>query len=192
MLSRPLLRILPLIVTAGAFFGGASTAFANSAPVCTPMLQSVGPAPASRQVTLLTPFAFCTDADGDDLTYTISDGTKGTVDRTDLDIGSFTYTATAQSGDDPLTLVARDPSGAASTPVAVTMRITTANQAPICLDDPRIYPVAKNKPKLLAGHCYDPDANQGTPTYNPLPPDHGASSPANGGLINYVPNHDYL
>ncbi len=72
------------------------------------------------------------------------------------------------------------------------MRITTANQAPICLDDPRVYPVAKNKPKLLAGHCYDPDFGQGSPTYSPLPPDHGASSPASGGLINYVPNHDYL
>ncbi len=200
MVSRPLLRILPLVVTAAAFFGMSGTALAtgDSPPVCVPFTQSVAPYPASREVVVLKPFAFCTDPDHDLLTYSVTGGSKGSLDTSDIGEGSFTYApANGATGDDNLSLVAIDPAGARSQPVAITMRITSANQPPICLDDPFVYSVAKNKAQLFSGHCYDPDLidNDGTPAhtpiYNVLPPSHGNASPANGGF-NYVPAHDYL
>ena len=127
MVSRPLLRILPLVVTAAAFFGMSGTALAtgDSPPVCVPFMQSVAPYPASREVDVLNPFAFCTDPDTDLLTYTVSGGTKGTLDTSDIGEGSFTY---APATVPPATTTFRssriDPSGARSQPVAITMRIT--------------------------------------------------------------------
>src|SRR5262249_59408707 len=102
------------------------------------------------------------------------------------------------TGDDNISLVSIDPSGARSQPVTITMRITTVNQAPICLDDPVVYPVAKNKAQLLSGHCYDPDAldNDGQPghtaQYHTLPPGvPGATAPPAAGGFNYVPASNY-
>jgi hypothetical protein len=199
MVSRPALRILPFLVALTAALGVPSIASAaNHAPVCIPFTQSVAPFPASRVVSIRIPaISFCTDADGDQLSYTVvGAGAKGTVDGTDLAHGDFTYSPTfGSSGDDTLTLVAHDPSGASSTPVAITMRITNVNQPPICLDDPVVYPVAENVPTQLVGHCYDPDAidNDGAhvPTFNLLPPAHGVAVPTNAGF-NYLPNQDYL
>jgi large repetitive protein len=202
MVSRPLLRILPIAVVATALFGAPGTALANSAPTCVPIVQSVAPN-TTRQVVLLKPFSFCTDPDHDLLSYSVlpNPNPKGTLDTTNLDEGSFTYTPLpAATGDDSLSLVAIDPSGLRSAPVTITMRITTANQAPICLDDPVVYPVAKNKAQgqLLTGHCYDPDAldNDGAPEHTPLynivppPPQHGVVGPSSGGFA-YKPDHDY-
>jgi Bacterial Ig domain len=202
MVSRPLLRILPIVVAATALFGAPGTALANSAPTCVPFVQSVAPG-TTRQVVLLKPFSFCTDPDRDLLSYSVlpNPNPKGTLDTTNLDQASFTYTPLpGATGDDSLSLVAIDPSGLRSPPVTITMRITSANQAPICLDDPTVYPVAKNKAQgqLLTGHCYDPDAldNDGAPEHTPLynivppPPAHGVVGPSSGGFA-YKPDHDY-
>ncbi len=198
MVSRPSFRILPFLVALAACFSLPSTALAaNHAPVCTPFLQSVAPFPSDRTVSIFNPaVTFCTDPDGDQLSYTVSGGTKGTLDLGQIQFGTFHYAPSfGSTGDDVLTLVAHDSSGGNSVPVSITMRITTANQAPVCLDDPQVYPVAKNHSKQLVGHCYDPDAldNDGAhvPLYNPLPPDHGVASPAPFGF-NYSPVHDYL
>lgn len=197
MVSRVSLRILPFVVALATAFALPGTALAaNHIPVCTPFLQTVAPG-TTRAVNIFnSSVTFCTDSDQDVLTFTVSGGTKGTLDLSQIDHGTVSYTPNnGATGDDNLTLVAHDPNGGNSVPVSITMRITTVNQPPVCLDDPQPYPVAKNHAKLLIGHCYDPDAldNDGAhvPLYNLLPPDHGEATPAPFGF-NYNPDHDYL
>lgn len=148
----------------------------NNAPVCTALSVSV-----DEDGELWG--EVCSDADGDEMTFVRSGPSHGSLEL--FEDGRFNYVPHANySGPDSFTVTATDPSGAASSPAAVSITVVGASDAPVCRPVP--LGTAEDTANSVLPDCEDADGQ--SMTYSIVTQaTKGVASITATGRLRYVP-----
>jgi len=152
----------------------------NVAPVVS------APAITTPEDTAVNGTITATDADGDALTYTVTQPAHGTVVVNPG--GTYTYTPAANyNGADSFTATVSDGKGGTTT-ITINITVTPVNDAPVA-NSPAITTV-QNTPKTGVVTATDVDGDQLTFTVSSAPA-HGTVTIANDGTYTYTPATGY-